>query len=149
MSFVKKTWVNKGEEGYENSKVNADNMNDLEDRIDTGFNNKTILFSGSSGTDIELNDSVNNYDFLEIFYRTANSISKSIKIQANSTHATLDTTLQSTSTNTFMIYSRTIAINEKNITNYSYQNVEINGTNVTTSNTNSILITQVIGYKNS
>ena len=147
MSFIKKTWVNKGEEGYENSKVNADNMNNLENRIANGFNNKTILFSGSSGTDIALSDSANNYDFIEIFYRTANNVSKSIKIQANSSHATLDTTLQSTSTNTFMIYSRTIAINEKNITNYSYQTVEINGTSVTVSNTNSILITQVIGYK--
>lgn len=133
--------------GYENSKLNADNLNDLENRIANGFNNQAVLFSGSSGTDIELNDSVNNYDFLEIFYRTVNNISKSIKIHANSTHATLDATLQSTSTNTFMIYSRTIAINEKNITNYSYQNVEINGTSVTTSNVNSILITQVIGYK--
>ena len=147
MSFIKKTWVNKGATGYENSKINDENMNDLEDRIDTGFNNKTILFSGSSGLEIELNDSVSNYDFIEIFYRTANNVSKSIKIQANSSHATLDTTLQSTSANTFMIYSRTIAINEKNITNYSYQTVEINGTNVTVSNTNSILITQVIGYK--
>ena len=147
MSFIKKTWVNKGEEGYENSKVNADNMNNLENRIANGFNNKTILFSGSSGTDIALSDSVNNYDFIEIFYRTANNVSKSIKIQANSSHATLDTTLQSTSTNTFMIYSRTIAINGKNITNYSYQTIEINGTSVTVSNTNSILITQVIGYK--
>lgn len=147
MSFAKKTWVNKGETGYEDSKLNADNLNNLENRIADGFNDKTVLFSGSSGTDIELNDSANNYDFIEIFYKTANSISKSIKIQTTATHATLDTTLQSTSTNTFMIYSRTIAINEKNITNYSYQNVEINGTNVTTSNVNSILITQVIGYK--
>ena len=147
MSFAKKTWVNKGETGYENSKLNADNLNDLENRIADGFNDKTVLFSGSSGLEIELSDSANNYDFLEIFYRTVNNISKSIKIQANSTHATLDATLQSTSTNTFMIYSRTIAINEKNITNYSYQNVEINETSVTVSNTNSILITQVIGYK--
>lgn len=147
MSFTKKTWINKGETGYENSKLNADNLNDLENRIADGINDKTILFSGSSGLEIELSDSVNNYDFLEIFYRTTNSVSKSVKIQANSTHATLDTTLQSTSTNTFMIYSRTIAIDGKNITNYSYQAVEINGTNVATSNANNILITQVIGYK--
>ena len=36
MSFIKKTWVNKGATGYENSKINADNMNDLEDRIEDG-----------------------------------------------------------------------------------------------------------------
>ena len=147
MSFTKKTWINKGETGYENSKLNADNLNNLEDRIANGFNNKTILFSGNSSTDIELSDSVSNYDFIEFFYKTANNISKSIKIPTTATHVTLDATLQSTSTNTFLIYSRTIAINEKNITNYSYQNVEINGTSVTTLNANSILITQVIGYK--
>ena len=39
MSFTKKNWVNKGETGYENSKINADNLNDLEDRIDSGFLN--------------------------------------------------------------------------------------------------------------
>ena len=149
MSFVKKNWKNKGETGYEDSKINATGMNDLEDRIFKGFKNQTVLFSGSSGSEIELSDSVNNYDFIDIFYRTANSVSKSIKIQSNATHATLDTTLQSTSINTFMIYSRTIVINGKNITNYSCQTIEINGTSVTASNTNSILITQVIGYKNS
>ena len=36
MSFIKKTWVNKGEEGYENSKVNSESLNDLEDRIESG-----------------------------------------------------------------------------------------------------------------
>lgn len=36
MSFTKKDWKNKGETGYENSKVNADNLNDLEDRIEDG-----------------------------------------------------------------------------------------------------------------
>ena len=30
MSFTKKTWFNKGETGYENPKLNADNLNDLE-----------------------------------------------------------------------------------------------------------------------
>ena len=41
MSFVKKNWENKGESGYENSKVNADNLNDLENRISNIF--KTII----------------------------------------------------------------------------------------------------------
>ena len=36
MSFTKKTWVNKGDTGYENSKINADNLNDLEERIESG-----------------------------------------------------------------------------------------------------------------
>lgn len=38
MSFTKKTWINKGETGYENSKVNADNLNNLEDRIEDAIN---------------------------------------------------------------------------------------------------------------
>lgn len=39
MSFTKKTWVNKGEIGYENSKINSTSLNDLENRIDLGFQN--------------------------------------------------------------------------------------------------------------
>lgn len=33
MSFNKKTWKDYGETGYEDSKINATNLNDLEDRI--------------------------------------------------------------------------------------------------------------------
>lgn len=36
MSFVKKDWKNKGESSYENSKINADNLNDLEKRVESG-----------------------------------------------------------------------------------------------------------------
>ena len=46
MSFVKKNWENKGESGYENSKVNADNLNDLEDRISNIF--KTQYYSNEA-----------------------------------------------------------------------------------------------------
>lgn len=51
MSFVKKTWKNRGESGYEDSKFNADNMNDLEERIYQGLSSiieetdKCIKFS--------------------------------------------------------------------------------------------------------
>lgn len=37
MSFTKKTWKNKGEVGYEDSKVNASNLNDLENRVEESF----------------------------------------------------------------------------------------------------------------
>lgn len=39
MSFAKKIWKNKGEEDYENSKINNNSLNDLENRIDNGFKN--------------------------------------------------------------------------------------------------------------
>ena len=39
MSYTKKIWKNKGEEGYEDSKINSTSLNDLENRIDLGFQN--------------------------------------------------------------------------------------------------------------
>lgn len=63
MSFAKKTWVNKGETGYEDSKINAVGMNDLENRIYDGtviengegyikFGDGTMLCYGNIGFNI-------------------------------------------------------------------------------------------------
>lgn len=63
MSFVKKNWENKGESGYENSKVNAENLNNLEDRIEDAIDEKLSLSGGemSGGLSYSNSESLHFY----------------------------------------------------------------------------------------
>lgn len=51
MSFARKDWKNYGEQGYEDSKLNADNLNNLETRIENGFEEVFQLQDISDSTD--------------------------------------------------------------------------------------------------
>ena len=84
------------------------------------------LYENINGTNLELEmvDSKENYSYIEIFFRTANNISNSVKIKSEESYATLETMLFS-STNSFIIYSRTINLNEKRLQLF------LNGVNLT------------------
>ena len=105
------------------------------------------LYENVNGTNLELEmvDSKENYSYIEIFFRTANNISNSVKIKSEESYATLETMLFS-STNSFIIYSRTINLNEKNISNYSSKRINITNNNIELVDSNEIFITRIIGY---
>ncbi len=80
MSFTKKDWKNKGDTGYEDSKFNADNMNDLENRIEIGLNSITAYGTNANGNYIKFDCgimicyhpkvfSVSDYEQWGSFYR--------------------------------------------------------------------------------
>ena len=105
------------------------------------------LYENINGTNLELEmvDSKENYSYIEIFFRTANNISNSVKIKSEESYATLETMLFSYN-NSFIIYSRTINLNEKNISNYSSKKINITNNNIELVDSNEIFITRIIGY---
>lgn len=126
--------------------ASATTMNTFQNNIENAINGK-ILFEGNSGGNIELNDNVSNYDYIEFFYTTANKVSGSKKVLSNSEYATLDANLYSITASKFILYTRTVAISGTNISNYSSQTIEINNSSTNLINSNSILITKIVGYK--
>ncbi len=105
------------------------------------------LYENINGTNLELEmvGSKENYSYIEIFFRTANNISNSIKIKSEESYATLEAMLFS-SNNSFIIYSRTINLNGKNISNYSSKRINITNNNIELVDSNEIFITRIIGY---
>ena len=133
---------------FENNKTpaSATTMNTFQNNIENAINGK-ILFEGNSFVDIELNDNVSNYKYIEFFYTTSNKISGSKKVLSNSEYATLDANLYSVTESKFIQYTRTVAISGTNISNYSFQSIEINNSSTNLTNSNYIIITKIVGYK--
>lgn len=133
---------------FENNKTpaSATTMTTFQNNIENAINGK-ILFEGNSGGNIELNDNVSNYDYIEFFYTTANKVSGSKKVLSNSENATLDANLYSITASKFILYTRTVAISGTNISNYSFQTIEINNSSTNLINSNNIIITKIVGYK--
>lgn len=126
--------------------ASATTMNTFQNNIEKAINGK-ILFEGNSGGNIELNDNVSNYNYIEFFYITNNKISGSKKVLSNSEYATLDANLYSVTVSKFIQYTRTVAISGTNISNYSFQTIEINNSSTNLINSNNIIITKIVGYK--
>ena len=133
---------------FENNKTpaSATTMNTFQNNIENAINGK-ILFEGNSFVDIELNDNVSNYKYIEFFYTTSNKTSGSKKVLSNSEYATLDANLYSVTESKFIQYTRTVAISGTNISNYSFQTIEINNSSTNLINSNGIIITKIVGYK--
>lgn len=120
------------------------------------------LFSNDSGTtgNITLNDSVTNYEYLEIFYKNVDNICSSIKVKnPNGKVVGLSCPVTFTGGNgnggLYAIHSRIIDISGTSIATHSSNN---NGSyygaialwensSATLDKTNYIYITKVIGYK--
>ena len=129
--------------------IDSKNLNLLQANVENAINNLngTVLFEGSANNDFQLSESVSNYNFIEFFYQTSNNISKSVKVPSSAGYATLETSLYSTTASKFILYTRTINISGQNITNYSYQILEITNSQTQLVNANNIIVTKVIGYK--
>ena len=105
------------------------------------------LYENINGTNLELEmtDYKENYSYIEIFFKTSNNISNSVKIKSEESYVTLETMLFS-SNNSFIIYSRTINLNGKNISNYSSKRINITSNSIELIDSNEIFINRIVGY---
>lgn len=113
----------------------------------------TILYENNSGTtgNIILNDNINNYDSIEIFY-TFHTIAQYSEMNSTKVISGKKASLMTchTESNSTYLNFKVISMSGTNITVNSYQEWKnVWGTSgITASNNNNIYITKVIGYKN-
>lgn len=110
-----------------------------------------VLYNNASGDNgnITLNESVNNYSYIEIFYRTndGDGYRGSIKLQTNNSMVA-SLTAHHYVPNTLYIKFKEINITGTSITNLQYVEYFFsNGSTVTVNEQNNIYITRVVGYK--
>lgn len=128
---------------------------EVEDLFD--YSKPSILYDNPSGSNstITLNDSVANYNFIEIYFKSDDGYVKSTKIFGDTTYAELTVIQPLTSAeNGMYIKTRIITLNTTTIstTRDGNNNYLAKAMYVTTSGTaqldvNYIYITKVLGYK--
>lgn len=127
--------------------INAGNITNIQqDLIDLDNKFKgSILYDNSTGTlgNVTLNDSAENYDYIEIYYKT-NTRSGSKKI-ADFSGKTLELSFSITAPNTFVSLTKQVQISGTSITKISENQYMSSGGGITTTDT--VYIYRVIGYK--
>ena len=107
------------------------------------------LYSNGNGTTgtVTLSDSVHNYKYIEIFYRSGNYFYDSVRIAFGDAQKVSSLSIVNPTSGFVYIDARTIIINGTSITNGDTGHCGIeNGSNYSNSG-NSIYINRVIGYK--
>ena len=140
---------NYGESGYENSKINATNLNTLQTNMEQSSNG-VVLFEGASVATATLNDTVSNYKFIDIFYNAFNSQCHSVRVLAAETNVILLQTIHSGTDGSINFNSRGVKLNGNQIVTeaerYSATAISLSK-EIAISHTNNITITKVVGYK--
>ena len=130
-------------------------INELPER-DTGggiVNNGVVLFEGYTEENITFSDTVNNYEFIEIYFRDNVGYYNYVKIHdpKNNNKAILTLIECNDSDNYFMNYkSKNITISEDKINNehYGALSIKLSTKNINEAyRVNCVYITRVIGYK--
>lgn len=108
-----------------------------------------VLYENSNGSNsnITLNDSVANYEYLEIFYKDNVNRFNSGKIYNPNGFEFFMVTGNAYSNGSAYIRFKTVVINNKSITNSTYSELGISSSTQNVTNGNSIYITRVLGYK--
>lgn len=108
-----------------------------------------VLYENSNGSNsnITLNDSVENYECLEIFYKDNVNRFNSGKIYNPNGSEFFMVTGNAYSNGSAFIRFKTVVINNTSITNSSYSELGISSSTQNVTNGNSIYITRVVGYK--
>ena len=140
---------NYGESGYENSKVNAANLNKLQTNAEEAANG-VVLFEGASVATASLNDNISNYEYIDIFYNAFNSQCHSVRVNADETNVILLQTVHSGSDGSINFNSRGVKLSGNQIVTeaerYSATAISL-AKEISISHTNNITITKIIGYK--
>lgn len=126
----------------DNSTTNAPSQRAVNEAL-----KKAILFNDASNTatTITLNDSVVNYEYIEIFYKNNDSLHSSLKVhQANGKKISLDSHYPDGSS-AYLKFARA-TISGTTITINSQTQVNISGSSLSTSTGNYTYITRVVGY---
>ena len=144
-------WIN-GQAG--GTPLSAENLNQMQDNIEDAIEEVdekvegTVLYNNATGTtgNITLNDSVANYDYIEIQGKRGSNYYSSGKLyNINGKNVVLTTTF--TTSGLMYIYSKNIQINGNSITNISSDLAYFNGTNQNFDSDDRHFITRVVGYK--
>lgn len=108
-----------------------------------------VLYENSNGSNsnITLNDSVENYECLEIFYKDNVNRFNSGKIYNPNGSEFFMVTGNAYSNGSAFIRFKTVVINNTSITNSTYSELGISSSTQNVTNGNSIYITRVVGYK--
>lgn len=140
---------NYGESGYENSKINATNLNALQTNMEQSANG-VVLFEGASVATATLSDNVANYKFIDIFYNAFNSQCHSVRVNVDETNVILLQTIHSGVDGSINFNSRGVKLNGTQIVTeaerYSATAISL-AKEISISHTNNITITKVVGYK--
>lgn len=140
---------NYGESGYEDSKINATNLNKLQTNAEESSSG-VVLFNEASVLTANLNDNVSNYKYIDIFYNAFNSQSHSVRVNADETNVILLQTVHSGSDGSINFNSRGVKLNGNQIVTeaerYSATAISL-AKEISISHTNNITITKVVGYK--
>lgn len=141
----------------EGTEVNAEHMNNIEEGIlqnesDINATNVkmvgTILYDNPTGSRdaIQLSQSAENYDYLEIFYRSNDNQYASTKI--DSPNGKLASLIVNFSSSQYAYFkTKLISISGRDITNSAYSEVRLGASGNTFNESNNIYITKIIGYK--
>lgn len=108
-----------------------------------------VLYENSNGSNsnITLNDSVENYECLEIFYKDNVNRFNSGKIYNPNGSEFFMVTGNAYSNGSAYIRFKTVVINNTSITNSTYSALGISSSTQNVTNGNNIYITRVVGYK--
>ena len=140
---------NYGEIGYENSKINAANLNKLQTNAEEAASG-VVLFEGASVATATLSDNVANYKFIDIFYNAFNSQSHSVRVNADETNVISLQTTHAGTDGSINFNSRSVKLNGNQIVTeaerYSATAISL-AKEIVISHTNNIIITKVVGYK--
>lgn len=157
-----KLWIDTGEIGSASSEVvdtlsgNETNKAPSVRAVNTMLKG-TILYNNSSGNNgtITLSDSVANYEYLEIYFSNSNGTNQrmsSQKFDLSFGNKCSLFTINSDTGNNMYFSSREINISGNTLstldsTRHSSANINLTTSQITITNTNSIYINKVIGYK--
>ena len=160
ITYADKSAINVNPEVADINKVNASDMNEIKTVVNdnnTAFETLSTtltpieLYNNTSGAtgSITLNDDVENYSYIEIFYRNNNSLYSSNKFYSPSgKQLTLSIMYPDSSSNQIWVQSTTKTITGKNMTNVSgrYAEAEVYS-QAGFGRNDRIYIVRILGYK--
>lgn len=120
----------------------------------TSVNNEFLLYSGDSNGSINLSDSADNYNYIEIFFRTNDNVYDSTRVyQPNNKMVSLAAWWVNANVPRFYTKAKIVRISDTSIqavssNQYGEAAYDTSNSPVYISNSNNIYITRVIGYRN-
>ena len=146
MAYEKTIWKNN-----EAPKINADNLNKIEEGIANAVEKGVTLFDGATGGNVVLSDTPSNYNTLDIYYNVGSTVLVQT-IKANSAYFVLTLSEMDAKVSgnmgiinhykNYIVNDKTFVVNAAGRL-FKYQN----DTNVTQDTIDYVWIMKVIGYK--
>ena len=146
MAYEKTIWKNN-----EAPKINADNLNKIEEGIANAVEKGVTLFDGATGGNVVLSDTPSNYNTLDIYYNVGSTVLVQT-VKANSAYFALTLSEMDAKVSgnmgiinhykNYIVNDKTFVVNAAGRL-FKYQN----DTNVTQDTVDYLWIMKVIGYK--